>query len=314
MNYREFQRVLRDNVSFNFPEKSRFYDQFVAVEEPTEFVRRPRINLTKRLVFAFSSLMFALIIASGIYFQFDTYAVMTIDINPSLAVDINRFDKVIDITGLNSDGETLVESLSKKRGDIDQVFAAIDEAVVDLGYRASGPGAVLIGVNAGSYAVEAKLLDKVQDSYVYGDTLVALVQKHTETTESLYFGFASISAESIVVTTTAAPYISTTMAYPDSSTMAGTADYLSPTTTQDAQENTNDTPVTTITTSEPFYIDYYSESEFEALAEAYGITEARLQVAMQVFEAYDDFQSVADFEALVNMALIDLIELYNGID
>ena len=60
------------------------------------------------------ALCFALIILAGfggwqLYFR--PVSVISIDINPSLELDVNRFDRVVDVKEYNEDGEKLSESL-----------------------------------------------------------------------------------------------------------------------------------------------------------------------------------------------------------
>lgn len=45
------------------------------------------------------------------YMYFTPTSVISIDINPSLELTVNRFDKIIDITGYNDDGKVLKNSL-----------------------------------------------------------------------------------------------------------------------------------------------------------------------------------------------------------
>lgn len=55
---------------------------------------------------------FVLCVALGGYhLYFTPTSIISMDINPSIELEINRFDKVIGVDGYNEDGENLVESL-----------------------------------------------------------------------------------------------------------------------------------------------------------------------------------------------------------
>lgn len=63
---------------------------------------------------------------TGYHFYFTPTSVISIDINPSIEMDINRFNKVIDVNGFNDDGEDLADSLNVLYKNYEQ---AIDEVI-----------------------------------------------------------------------------------------------------------------------------------------------------------------------------------------
>ena len=57
--------------------------------------------------------MAALVLATGIYFSYTTpVAAVSIDVNPSIELQVNLFDRVISVQGYNEEGTKLAESLS----------------------------------------------------------------------------------------------------------------------------------------------------------------------------------------------------------
>lgn len=66
-----------------------------------------------------------LILFAGIKLYFTPTARIDIDINPSIELGINRFDKVVSVNPLNDDGKELAESLDIK-------FANYDEALREI--------------------------------------------------------------------------------------------------------------------------------------------------------------------------------------
>lgn len=65
-----------------------------------------------------------LFIGGGYYLYFVPTSVISIDINPSFELNINRFNKVVGIKGYNEDGETLASALDISFMNYDQ---AVDE-------------------------------------------------------------------------------------------------------------------------------------------------------------------------------------------
>lgn len=64
----------------------------------------------------------------GLRLWFTPTSVISIDINPSLELGVNRFDRVVSVTGYNDDGRALAESLSLRflhyETALDQVLAS----------------------------------------------------------------------------------------------------------------------------------------------------------------------------------------------
>lgn len=77
---------------------------------------------------AAAAVCLAIIIVSGIAMYFTPTARISIDINPSLELEINRFDRVIAVNALNEDGEKLAQSLDIRFADYDEAIRKILES------------------------------------------------------------------------------------------------------------------------------------------------------------------------------------------
>jgi hypothetical protein len=76
-------------------------------------------------------------------------AIVTLDINPSLELTLNKVDDVLSARGLNADGQALLQHINTKgRPALDEVVEAATEAAVDLNKLdpADPTGAVLLAV------------------------------------------------------------------------------------------------------------------------------------------------------------------------
>lgn len=93
---------------------------FVA-QKTRGYAARRALNY-RRILPAAAVACFALILFAGINLYFTPTARIDIEINPSLELGINRFDKVVSVNPLNDDGKKLAESLDIK-------FAGYDEAL-----------------------------------------------------------------------------------------------------------------------------------------------------------------------------------------
>ncbi len=83
------------------------------VENTREYVRRKARGRRGRRVAGVltASMACVLLIAGGVKSFFTPVSVISIDVNPSVELGVNRFDRVVAAEGMNDDGSRLVEKL-----------------------------------------------------------------------------------------------------------------------------------------------------------------------------------------------------------
>ena len=81
-----------------------------------------KVRNHRKVISAAAAACAALALFAGIKLYFTPTTHINIDINPSLDLGINRFDRVVSVNALNDDGKKLAETLDIK-------FAAYDEAL-----------------------------------------------------------------------------------------------------------------------------------------------------------------------------------------
>lgn len=64
----------------------------------------------------------------GKYLYFTPTAVISIDVNPSIELDVNRFDQIIGVEGYNEDGQELAASLDVLYKDYESALSEVLEA------------------------------------------------------------------------------------------------------------------------------------------------------------------------------------------
>ncbi len=90
--------------------------------------RRPSLaGQWRRFALAAACLIVFLLGAGGFGIYFTPTSAVSIDINPSLELEINRFDKVISVKGYNTDGEALASSLDIRHLDYNDALDCILE-------------------------------------------------------------------------------------------------------------------------------------------------------------------------------------------
>ena len=106
-----------------------------------------KLNRTKKIrLFAMIALAFVLI-ASGIFavtYHVSAAAYYTVDINPSICIDVDKDNLVIDVSYQNEDGKLLLENLDLNGLPIKDAIAQIISAAENAGYVTEGKY-VLVG-------------------------------------------------------------------------------------------------------------------------------------------------------------------------
>lgn len=99
--------------------------EFIALESHGFKTRRaPRFE---RLLPAAAAVCLAVVLVLGIGMYFTPTARISVDINPSLELEVNRFDRVISVNALNDDGKELAGTLDLKYADYDDALRRIIE-------------------------------------------------------------------------------------------------------------------------------------------------------------------------------------------
>ena len=105
--------------------------------------------------------------------NFTPYGSLRIRINPDVELSVSRTDRVLEVRGLNADGEALLDGLDLKGEDSDEAVEELIEEAIEKGYLPKG-GVVAIDADSEDddwqlreeAALEAQLRAK------YGDNIV----------------------------------------------------------------------------------------------------------------------------------------------
>ena len=72
------------------------------------------------------------------YSEYMTYASIYMSINPTVRIDVNRKDVVIDLEGVNADGNTMIENYSYQKKDVETVVDELMHLAMEMGYIMEG--------------------------------------------------------------------------------------------------------------------------------------------------------------------------------
>lgn len=84
----------------------------LAVLKQMKNQEKPRKRVNFNLKYAVCALALVIFSITGYNLYFTTTAIISVDINPSVEINVNRFNKVISVNGYNEDGVALAENLN----------------------------------------------------------------------------------------------------------------------------------------------------------------------------------------------------------
>ncbi len=147
--------------------------------------RRRRLSGRMRLVPALACCLLVLLAGWGGYHTYFTpSAIISIDVNPSLELGVNRFDKVVSVEGYNEDGAALADAVDVKYMDYTQALTHILDSDAFAPY-ASEDAAVSIAVFGSDEQKSSEMLSQVEactagyrNTHCYADNIEVAAAAH----------------------------------------------------------------------------------------------------------------------------------------
>jgi len=154
------------------------YQGMEMVYSDMDIVRTKKTQQKVRMNFSFRFsqlaaavvLGFALLSGSYIYYDYNyaVYASVSLDVNPSLQLDIGKQSQVVNVEELNTDAEKLLEGLKLEGQPVDEVISEVENRLQEKGYfTTEKENCMLLGYTNVNGKMDMKQLqEKVQDSAV----------------------------------------------------------------------------------------------------------------------------------------------------
>lgn len=147
------------------------FDQVRAEEELKErtkkylsekvYARKRKRTSPLRNFAAAAACALLVLLAGGSYLYFTPTAYISVDVNPSLELGINRFDRIVSVTGYNEDGKALADSLDLKYMDYSDALEAL-LADQDMEVYLSDNADVVLTVAGKSESQSSQILETVE--------------------------------------------------------------------------------------------------------------------------------------------------------
>ncbi|WP_352420811.1 anti-sigma factor domain-containing protein [Proteiniborus sp.] len=112
----------------------------------------------------------------GIYGHYMVFGYVDVDINPSVELSYNLYNRVIGIKGINEDGENLLENVKDYKNKPIQVVVnkVIDSAIKEKYIKANEENTVLITITENKSEIDKTILEEI-DSHIKNSSLSAEV-------------------------------------------------------------------------------------------------------------------------------------------
>lgn len=126
----------------------------------------------------------------GNYLINNPYSYVSIDINPSIILTTNRFDKVIEVKALNKDAKKLLKDINIKKLQVNEANNIIIEKAIELGYinKDTDENAILITVYCNNENKRNKMQKSINDNlnnYFNGKGIKSLIIDQVLTKEDI---------------------------------------------------------------------------------------------------------------------------------
>lgn len=142
----------------------------------------------KKLVAIISSVLLVGALSMGGYAYYKTPVnFISVDINPSVELGVNAFDKVVSVDAVNADGETILEGQDLKNIKVDEAIVKIIEAADEKDYIADD-GTTVVSITA-----ESDDPEKAEELQNIGEEVVNEVTEEKEIPVILYKDCSDLS-------------------------------------------------------------------------------------------------------------------------
>lgn len=117
----------------------------------------------KRLAGLAACFLACIFLSTGVYAYYTPYSYVSVDINPSISLSLNRFEKVIAVSPITEDAVDLIKDTKEiKNQDIDKALTTIIKSASEKGYiDAEEENQVVVVVSAKNQKAEDKLAKEV---------------------------------------------------------------------------------------------------------------------------------------------------------
>ncbi|QIB27330.1 anti-sigma factor domain-containing protein [Caloranaerobacter azorensis] len=130
--------------------------------------KRIRGRIIRRLASIAAAFILLITTGYGVYGYYTPYGYINVDINPSVEIAYNLYNRVIDLKGLNEDGNILISKIKNYRNrTIENVINEVIDTAVEQAYvRPEQENVILITITEKKDKVDDEKIYKLVDSHI----------------------------------------------------------------------------------------------------------------------------------------------------
>lgn len=141
----------------------------------------PGSNIVRFIPAIAAAAVLLIVAGTGSYAYLSPYGTVSLDVNPSIEYSINRFDKVLSVSGVNDDGSDIVSSLDVSRLKYKDIETAIDNTIDQIdaeGYfTEDSENYVVVTANTGADAHTDKLVERLDKTVAKHERIKPIISK-----------------------------------------------------------------------------------------------------------------------------------------
>lgn len=141
----------------------------------------PGSNIVRFIPAIAAAAVLLIVAGTGSYAYLSPYGTVSLDVNPSIEYSINRFDKVLSVSGVNDDGSDIVSSLDVSRLKYKDIETAIDNTIDQIdaeGYfTEDSENYVVVTANTGADAHTDKLVERLDKTVAKHERIKPITSK-----------------------------------------------------------------------------------------------------------------------------------------
>lgn len=285
MKIRNFKKIIHDSARFEISDRRNDVPvgDFVIASTPTRHVGRWFPIALKTAL----TVSFLFLLSLYVYLRVTPVTTLTIDINPTIYIRLNAFDKVVSYVAPNAESEEFIAELHLKNDSVATVMAKVYDRANELGYVTESNVFALVGIYSIDYETEMNLKTVIDNAS--GFTTLALLNHEVGGV------LATTSSISIMYS----QYISSN----DFATEESSAEL------DDFSPISGDAADGTVW----FYIDDTYTYSIGSTVDMEDISATRLALVAEIFLTSDDYDSEDDFNNLMAMDIASLISIYDSL-
>jgi len=300
MNFKNFKTILTRHTHVPVSKQNTIIETMHEYYEPAE--KPARFKFSKRMIFsALTAFVFLGLVSFASVLEFTPTESLTLDINPGFEIQLNRYGRVVNVEAYGEDAIAIVKDLKLGSRSPEVVINNLVNDCIESGIDINSSSIVMISL---SNQANTDLKTTIEQWFVQSNLTLFYVTPGSLMQETLVIVNNNDVNYFIKSTSGLIEYTVS------SSRTESTSGALNNNESYDIPAANSDAFLDEQLVQGYFLID---ADDLETASIVLDITEARLQLIIAVFNAYEEFNTKAEFQALVEMPLNALIEQYEAI-